>query len=126
MRKNKPRKTSTFTVRVPEKLRFALDLLCERHQASITTVVTRAIEDLAEREKLTTREGGEMLSLLDKLYDASEYRRLTNLKNLAPELLSSWDKRVLDEVDNQFGRESLPDEDLDQKVAELRKFFAEF
>lgn len=122
MRKNRTRKTSTFTVRVPEKLRFAVDLLCERHQASLSTVVTRAVEDLAEKENLTTRSAGEMLSLLDRLYDPSEYQRLVNLMKFAPELLSEIDKKVLNQIADDTLFEDNPDPAiLDAEVIRLRK-----
>lgn len=88
----KPRKTSTVTVRLPDKTKFAIDLLCERHGASISTVISRAIEDLAERENLTTRKPGEMLSLLDKLWDEDEHQRLRNMYRHAPELMP-WEVR---------------------------------
>lgn len=126
MRKNRPRKVSAITLRVPEKLRLAVDLLCERHQASISTIITRAIEDLVEREGLTTRKEGETLSLLDRLWDESEYRRLRNIETHTPELLSALDREVLRQMDHDLLFETGVDTAiLDSEVVRLRKVFSE-
>ncbi len=127
MARKKVHKGSSINVRVPARTRFGAELLSHKYGTAMSAIVNRAIEMLMEEEGLTSRKKGEMLSLLDRLWDESEFKRLANLKQIAPELLSSENEQVLNEVYHQTeGAPSLTLDQLDKEVEAVRKAFSEF
>ena len=125
-RTRKSHKTHTFSIRVPEKVRFGLDVLATKNNAQMSALVLRAIEDMFEREGLARREPGQLLSLLDRLWSESEYRRLRNIQKFAPELLNQTDRDILDRIAFDTSHEKdIPDSTLDAEVERLRKEFAD-
>jgi len=121
-RTRRSHKTHTFSIRVPEKVRFGLDVLATKNNAQMSALVLRAIEDMFEREALSSREPGQLLSLLDKIWDDSDAQRLLKMRAICPELLSSADRGALDaiaRVEEHNGRPLAPDE-MDQVVADFR------
>lgn len=93
----KPRKTykgHTFSIRVPEKVRYGLELLSRKNQVQMSTLVLRAIETMFESEGLNRREPGQLLSLLDKLWRETETERILTLVELAPELATEDEKKA--------------------------------
>lgn len=93
MRKKRPIfKGHSFSIRVPEKVRYGLDLLCRKHNVQISSLVLRAIEQMFEVEGLSKREPGQLLSLLDRLWSESEIERLEALQAHAPELATSKER----------------------------------
>lgn len=117
---------ATLNVRVPVKTRFGAELLCQKYGVPLSTIVNRAVEVLMNQEGLTSRKEGELLSLLDRLWDESEYRRMLNIQTQAPELLSSLDKQVLRQIAEDTLFEDRPDPAiLDAEVIRLRKSFSE-
>lgn len=109
-------------MRVPVKTRFGAELLCQKYGVPLSTIVNKAVEVLMNQEGLTARKEGDLLSLLDRLWDESEYRRMRNIQNHAPELLSSLDKQVLRQIADDTLFEDNPDPAiLDAEVIRLRK-----
>ena len=96
MRKKPILKGTSFSLRVPPKVRYGIDLLCHMSGKQLSTIVVDAIEAEFDRQGLTAKKKGEMLTLLDKLWDESPGMRLMKLKENAPELMSRDDSRKLD------------------------------
>jgi hypothetical protein len=117
---------ATLNVRVPVKTRFGAELLCQKYGVPLSTIVNRAVEVLMNQEGLTSRKDGDLLSLLDRLWDESEFRRMQNINRFAPELLSAMDRDILDRINHEICHveEKIPDEKLDAHVASLRKSFS--
>lgn len=108
MRKRQVHKPHAFSVRVPDKTRFGIDLLCKKNGVQLSTLIVRAVEDLFEKEGLGTRKPGEMFSLLDKLWDENPAVRWRNIATNAPEFLSAYDMemlQILRDTEKELGRE---------------------
>ena len=88
MRKRQTFKGHSFSLRVPEKVRYGLDLLARKHHVQMSALVMRAIEKMFEDEGLNRREPGQLLSLMDKLWSDSEAERIYLLQQHAPELMT--------------------------------------
>lgn len=113
--------------RVPSKTRFGVELICRKNGINLTALVNRAVDDMLEREGLTSREPGQVFSLLDKIWDDSDVKRLIKMQDICPELLSSEDRGALDalrqveEHNAAFGRDTpLTIEEMDRVVADFR------
>ena len=96
VRKKKDVKGHTFSIRVPEKVRFGLDLVARRHHMQVSTVVLKGIHKVFDEEGLSVREDGDLKTLLDRLWSPDPVTRLVNVASLAPELLADEDQAVLD------------------------------
>ncbi len=94
------KKSHTFSLRMPDQTRFGLELLATRERVQASTIVLKAIEELFVREGITSRDPGQLLSLLDKTYDESEPRRILKLHEVAPELLTSDQRKFVAEVES--------------------------
>lgn len=126
MARKQTHRGATLNVRVPVKTRFGAELLCQKYGVPLSTIVNRAVEMLMKQEGLTSRNEGELLSLLDRLWDESEYRRLRNIETHTPELLSALDREVLRQMDHDLLFETGVDTAiLDSEVTRLRKVFSE-
>lgn len=122
MRKRQTFKGHSFSLRVPEKVRYGLDLLARKHHVQMSALVMRAIEKMFEDEGLNRRESGQLLSLMDKLWSDSEAERIYLLQQHAPELMTREEqsmRAVLDvlkvthtpeEVEEQLKKHLLLDE----------------
>lgn len=126
MGRKKIHKAGVLNVRVPMRTRFGAELLSQKYGVALSAVVNRAIEQLLDAEGLSTRKKGEMFSLLDRLWDESEYLRLRNVQKLAPELLSGENRNVLDHMSRDVleAPEATLD-DLDDELTRVRKAFSE-
>jgi hypothetical protein len=69
-------KTETIGVRVPPKMRYGLELLARRNEASLSMMMTSAAERLLEAEGLTTKAPGQLVSPLDRLWSEDEVERI--------------------------------------------------
>jgi hypothetical protein len=115
-------RTHTFSLRMPERTRFGLDLLANREGVQVSSIALRAIDLLFEREGLTSREPGQLLSVLERVWDESDAQRLLKMQSICPELLSSSDRGALhaiQQVEEHNGR-SLTPEEMDRVVADFR------
>ena len=81
-------KGHSFSLRVPEKVRYGLDLLARKHHVQMSALVMRAIDKMFDDEGLNSRDQGQLLSLLDKLWSESESERILALQAHAPELMT--------------------------------------
>lgn len=126
MGRKKIHKAGVLNVRVPMRTRFGAELLSQKYGVPLSTIVNRGIELLLDHEGLSSRKKGELLSLLDRLWDESEYRRLRNLEEYAPELMSSADKSVMANLSRDITEapEATLD-DLDAELIRVRKAFSE-
>jgi len=86
-------KGHTFSVRVPEKTRYGLDLLARKHHAQISALVIRAIDMLFESEGLA-RKGEGFDVLLDRLWSESESGRVMALAQYAPTFATADEMRM--------------------------------
>ena len=118
MRKRQVFKGTAFSLRVPEKVRFGIDLLCRKAGVQLSTLVIRAIEDLFEKEGLTTRKPGQLFSLLDRLWSQSHYTRARNIREMAPELLTQEEKDALESMDSYLAERKEEGETVTDKDAE--------
>jgi hypothetical protein len=91
-------KEHTFSIRMPEKIRYALDLLARRHHTQVSAIVMKSILKEFEVENFTTLAPGEHLSLMDKLWASSEPVRVVNLAAHAPELLTDEERDVVNVI----------------------------
>jgi hypothetical protein len=94
MKKRPIQKGHTFSVRMPEKTRYGIDLLARKYRTQVSAIVTKAVDALLAKEKLTTRNDGELWSLLDKLWSESPGMRIIKLVREAPELATEDEKRI--------------------------------
>ena len=94
-RKKVVTKEHTFSIRMSEKVRYALDLLARRHHSGVSTIVMKSLFKTLEEEKLTTREEGEVLSLFDRLWSTEEPKRVVSLAVYAPELLTDDERDII-------------------------------
>lgn len=94
MKKRPIQKGHTFSVRMPEKTRYGIDLLARKYRTQVSAIVTKAVDALLAGEGLTTRQDGELWSLLDKLWSESPAMRLIQLVREAPELATDDEKRI--------------------------------
>ena len=94
MKKREVQKGHTFSVRMPEKTRYGLDLLARKHHTQISAIVIKAVDALLEAEGLTTRQPGELFSTLDKLWSESGVARLLARVEHTPELATVDEKRI--------------------------------
>lgn len=69
-------KTETIGVRVPPKMRYGLELLARRNEASLSMMMTVAAERLLEAEGLTSKSPGQLVSVLDRLWSEDEVERI--------------------------------------------------
>lgn len=118
MRKKPILKGTSFSLRVPPKIRYGIDLLCQRDGVQLSTFVVNAIEAEFERQGLTAKKKYEMLSLLDKLWDESPGIRLVKLEEHAPELMTREDlQKLTAAIDIGLKRGSpLTGDELDQFI----------
>lgn len=127
MAKKQVYKAGVLNCRVPSKTRFGAELLCRKHRASLSTLVNAAMEKLFESEGLSTRKEGELLSLLDKIYDERPGVRTRNLLRYAPELLTPQEKMAIEtlgEDEKRLGRDFTPEE-LETKFRDVMSFVEE-
>lgn len=111
MKKRPVQKGHTFSVRMPEKTRYGIDLLARKYRTQVSAIVTKAVDALLAGEGLTTRNDGELWSLLDRLWSDSPAMRLIQLVREAPELATDDERRIaqafkalMDRYDNILGR----------------------
>lgn len=110
MRKRQTFKGHSFSLRVPEKVRYGLDLLARKHHVQMSALVMRAIDKMFEDEGLNRREPGQLLSLMDKLWSDSESERIYLLQQHAPELMTREEqtmRAVLDVIKVAYGQEEV-------------------
>lgn len=89
-------KTDTIGVRVPPKMRYALDLIARKRGASLSALMVDAAEKLIESEGMTVVRPGDKASLLDTLWSESEDGRLMALLHYAPTLLTHPERVMAD------------------------------
>lgn len=93
---------SVFTVRLPEKLRFALDLTAKLYRESMTDVAVRALTDAISSENggLFVQLLGEQapVFLLPKVWDERESVRCVKLALVYPSLLTAPERRAWEAI----------------------------
>lgn len=92
MAKKQVLKGTSLSLRIPEKIRYGLDLMGRSHKTQISALALRAIEDLLERGGLTKKKEGEVITPLDKLWNESESERIKALGEHAPMLMTPAEK----------------------------------
>lgn len=103
-------KGHSFSLRVPEKVRYGLDLLARKHHVQMSALVMRAIDKMFDDEGLNSRDQGQLLSLLDKLWSDSESERIFALQAHAPELMTPEEqimRMILDTIKVSKSKEIL-------------------
>ena len=103
-------KGHSFSLRVPEKVRYGLDLLARKHHVQMSALVMRAIDKMFDDEGLNSRDQGQLLSLLDKLWSDSESERIFALQTHAPELMTHEEqvmRMVLDVINVARSKDKL-------------------
>jgi uncharacterized protein (DUF1778 family) len=93
-------KTDTIGVRVPPKMRYALDLIARKRGASLSSLMVDAAEKLIESEGMTVIRPGDKASLLDTLWSESEDGRLLALLRYAPTLLTHPERVMADTLEH--------------------------
>lgn len=101
---------------MPDRIRFGLELVANKRDVTVSTVVMRAIEEALEREGITSREQGQMLTLLQRVWDESAPVRILKVAEVAPELLSKNDRNFLHFVEERRRKEGreLTEEELQE------------
>lgn len=103
MAKGGPR-DSVFSVRLPARLRYAVELIARLNHEPMTDVIVRALSD-----SLTSENGGLMIDLpgedmpvflLPRVWDERESVRLVKLALAYPALLSANERAVWEHVRN--------------------------
>lgn len=69
-------KGHSFSLRVPPRVRYALDLLSRKNGQQMSALVMKAIERFLEDEGLTKKDPGQLFSLLDRLWSEDESERI--------------------------------------------------
>jgi len=92
MTKKQVLKGTSLSLRIPEKIRYGLDLMGRKHKAQISALVLRAIEDMFENDGLTKKKNGEAITPLDRLWSESESERIKALGEHAPMIMTSAEK----------------------------------
>lgn len=108
---------------MPERTRFGLDLLAKREGVQVSAIALRAIDLLFEREGLTSREPGQLLSILERVWDESDAQRLLKMQAICPELLSSEDRgalHALHQVEEHNGGRPLAPDEMERVIADYR------
>ena len=90
--KHKPAKIDT---RVSEQIKYGAELMARKMGLSISAYVGRALEDRLIADGIGRRKPGELDSLLDRLWSASEQERIFNLAAHAPELMSDEEQSII-------------------------------
>lgn len=94
MKKRQVYKGHSFSLRVPEKIRYGLDLLARRRGIQMSALVGRAIETLLETEGLAAKRPGEVVTLLDRIWSEDEPERVAALVRHAPELATPGERQA--------------------------------
>lgn len=94
MAKKQKHKTAKIDTRIPDKVRYGVDLMSRKLGLSVSSYVGRAIEKSLAIDGLATKEPGQLHSLLDRLWSESEAQRLFRLVDHAPELATSHEHKL--------------------------------
>lgn len=97
MNRRRAFKCHTFSLRVPLKIRYGLDLLARKHGIQMSALVLRAIERALEDEGLTSLPQGEFMSLLDRIYHPDKRTRLELLVETLPQLATAEERIIVAE-----------------------------
>lgn len=120
------KKESTLALRISNKLRFGLDMLCRRHNVQLTELVENLLWDgindfesdhgleiLTFVEEIIEQPDGsgetipvpdEMYNLLNMVWHEDEPVRIVNLSLFTPQLLNMKERKLMDVIrkDKQF------------------------
>jgi hypothetical protein len=88
-------KGHSIGLRVPEKVRYGLELLSRKHQMQMSSLILRAIDKMFDDEGLNSRDKAQLLSFLDRLWSDDQLDRMSRLAEIAPQLLTDEEKRIL-------------------------------
>lgn len=100
-RTRKTTKGSTITIRLSDRTRYGLDLVCRLRGESISSVAGKAINMVLDGEGIDSREPGELQSKLDRLWSPDPAERLMRLYEQAPELLTEEERDAFFMVQNE-------------------------
>lgn len=92
IKKRQVLKGHSFSLRVPPRIRYALDLLSRKNGQQMSALVVKAIERLLEDEGLTKKEPGQLFSLLDRLWSEDEVERIKAIVKYGKGLASPFEK----------------------------------
>lgn len=117
---------SVFTVRLPARLRFGLELTARLNNEPMTDVVVRALSDglCSENGGLFVDLPGEELPvyLLPKVWDERESVRLVKLALVYPSLLGATERRAWEVIRATDKYWSAPKTRLSRPAKPVRKF----
>ena len=117
---------SVFTVRLPARLRFGLELTARLNNEPMTDVVVRALSDglSSDNGGLFVELPGEELPvfLLPKVWDERESVRLVKLALVYPSLLSTTERRVWEAIRAEDKYWSVPKTRSSKAAKPVRRF----